>query len=135
MSMVSLLSDRAVQAFRARHGAMETWTSSDYDLYQDLLAKANMRRRPLRRLGRRARALALLAYVMPLYTLAELTNAVRGECWHRLELHLDVLDDRCSDAEDACYLAGDVVFVNRVGDFTDRYTDLVCRVSGHIETY
>ncbi|MEW1723878.1 hypothetical protein [Streptomyces sp. NPDC093109] len=132
MSMLSLLSGRAVRAFRRTHGDIESWTGDDFEVFQDLLTAAHTKPGPLRRLRLRARAVALLVYAMPLYAVAELTHAVRGDYWRRLDRHLDRLDDWCSVAEEACLRAGDQAFVTRAGDLTDRYTDAVCRASDRV---
>ncbi|TLQ38997.1 hypothetical protein [Streptomyces marianii] len=121
---------RVVRNFRKAHGGIETWSAEDFDVFQDLLAAAHTG--PLLRLRLRAQTLLAIAYAMPLYTLSELVNAVRGTYWDRLDRYLDRVDDRCSDAEEACTRAGDWAFVKRVGDLTDRFTDAVCRMADRL---
>ncbi|MFF1812733.1 hypothetical protein ACFVXW_27105 [Streptomyces sp. NPDC058251] len=77
----------------------------------------------------RTAALAVAIYLAPLYTVAELVHAVRGEEWHRIERHLDRTDDRLTVALATCLTAGDRGFVNWVADATERYTDAVCAVT------
>ncbi|MFJ9412506.1 hypothetical protein [Streptomyces sp. NPDC101393] len=122
---------RAIRRFREAHGATETWSAEDHARFQNLLIWAHQTG-PLTRLRLRAQALVLIAYALPLYTLAELTQAVRGQYWDRLESYIDRLDDQVQAAEERCVHAGDEPWVVRVGHVTDRVTDVVCRVAGHL---
>lgn len=123
---------RAIRRFRKAHGPMESWSAEDYERFQALLFCYPRQTGPMTRLRLRTQALALIAYALPFYTLAELIQAARGAYWVRLELYVDRLDDRVEAAEERCVHAGDEPWVVRVGHVTDRMTDAVCRIAGHL---
>ncbi|WP_327419654.1 hypothetical protein [Streptomyces sp. NBC_01233] len=122
---------RVVKNFCQEHGDMEGWTAEDFGLLYDLLIVAHAPG-PLRRLWLRAQVLAILAYAMPLYALAELVHAVRGSCWLPLEHHLDQVDERWTAASKVCAMASGRAFVARVADTGERITDATCRVTGRL---
>lgn len=63
----------------------------------------------LRARVRRARVLLTVAYIAPLYALAEIT-AVMGGGWWQVDIHLRRMDHKLTLAELACDEAGDYQF-------------------------
>lgn len=122
--------DRALE-FRQAHGDLETWDAVDFEVHENLalIALAARKSNPWARWTRRVLVLVAVAYAAVLYTVAELVHAARGEDWHRLEKHLDDVDDRLTKAEDACLAAGDHGFVTWLGDASDWFTDRVCALT------
>ncbi|MFF7954178.1 hypothetical protein [Streptomyces griseorubiginosus] len=78
---------------------------------------------------KRAVAVAAIAHLGSLYAVAELVHAIRGEEWHRLEVHLDRLDDRADNALAACTQAGDGAFATWLENTAMHGTDAVCAVT------
>jgi hypothetical protein len=131
-------------------GVRRGWTGADIDSFLVLVelgvdhparrVTRARRGRPVRRFCRavlrrpatRTAAVAVVAYAAPLYVLAEVLHAVRGTTWNALEHHLDRVDDRLTAVEDACDRAGDQVFAERLGAATDRFTDVVCRMTARL---
>jgi hypothetical protein len=122
-----------VRAFREAHGDPETWDAVDFEVHENLtlIAQAENSRRAAV-LTRRAKALVAVAYMAPLYALAEVVHAVRGADWHRLECHLDRVDDRLTAAEAACLAGGDTGFVEWLGNTTDHWTDTVSALTARL---
>lgn len=90
-------------------------------------------RAPLRgdtlKVKKRAAAVAVIAHLGSLYAVAELVHAIRGEEWHRLEDHLDRVDDRADHALAACTAAGDGDFATWLENTATRGTDAVGAVT------
>ncbi|MGW1364842.1 hypothetical protein ACWCQP_46505 [Streptomyces chartreusis] len=74
---------------------------------------------------KRAAATAAIAHLGSMYVVAELVHAIGGQEWHRLEKHLDGLDDRADVALDACRTAGDGEFADWLENTAMRGTDMV----------
>ncbi|MGK4578448.1 hypothetical protein [Kitasatospora sp. HPMI-4] len=126
---MSTLNTTHAQAFHAEHGDPTTWAAVDFEVHQNLaLMDRAARRERWRRPVRRAAALLLTAYVLPLYLLAEVVHQVRGFAWLPLDHHLDRVDDRFAAIEQSGIRAGDQAFVERLGAAVDRVTDKVSRL-------
>ncbi|MCL7370421.1 hypothetical protein [Streptomyces ardesiacus] len=81
---------------------------------------------------KRAAAVAAIAHLGSLYAVAELVHAIRGEEWHRLEDHLDRVDERADNALSACTAAGDGTFAAWLNDTAIRGTDVVGAVTARL---
>lgn len=81
---------------------------------------------------KRAAAVAAMVHLGSLYAVAELVHAIRGKEWHRLENHLDGLDERADNALSACKAAGDGTFAVWLGDTATRVADVVGAVTARL---
>ncbi|MFC9223171.1 hypothetical protein ACFT8W_21000 [Streptomyces hygroscopicus] len=81
----------AVEKFVQEHGDLETWSSVDWEVYQNLTEIA-VAHGPIggrrQKAGRRTAAVAVVAYALALYAVTELMSAIRGPQPTRLDFHL-----------------------------------------------
>ncbi|MEU8828804.1 hypothetical protein [Streptomyces sp. NPDC048636] len=112
---------------------METWTSEEHTLFQDLLSAAHGQRRPSSRSLRRIKILALVAYAMPLYVADELISIVRGSYWDRLTRHVDRVDSRYVTVSRGCLRAGDYRFVARVEVVAEELVEAMYQVRRRLD--
>ncbi|MGW2181250.1 hypothetical protein ACWCXX_24755 [Streptomyces sp. NPDC001732] len=124
---------RDVRAFRQDNGPITAWPADRFEVYLDLIRIARAARwHRLRTTERRVKVLAAVAYIAPLYVLAELVEAVRGRTWWQLEGHLDRVDSRFAFALVALDQAGDHNFTAMVTRAIDRITSTVGRLTARI---
>ncbi|MFJ2589740.1 hypothetical protein [Streptomyces sp. NPDC087538] len=135
MSTGTLYSRRRadVRRFRDANGDITGWSADRFEIYLDLIRVARIARwHWLRTIGRRTGVLAAVAYITPLYVLAELTGTWRGEMWQRLDAHLWRMDRKLTAAELVCGRAGDHAFIALVTRAIDRITSTVGRLTARI---
>lgn len=118
-----------IKEFTQSHGAMETWSAEDFDVFQNLLLASHRAS-----YWQRAKAIALLACMTPLYVVESLRDAFGGpasylSAWSR---HLDRMDIALCTAEDACLAEGDLLFVQRLNRFAQRVEDVVLRSAARL---
>ncbi|MFH8520253.1 hypothetical protein ACH4CE_35320 [Streptomyces gelaticus] len=124
---------RDVHEFRQDNGPITAWPADRFEVYLDLIRIAQAARwHRLRTTERRVKVLAAVAYIAPLYALAELAGAVRGGTWWQLEAHLDRADSRFAFALVERDQAGDHDFTDMVTRATNRITSTVGRLTARI---
>ncbi|MEU5163369.1 hypothetical protein AB0G74_27685 [Streptomyces sp. NPDC020875] len=114
-------------------GPVETWTSTDFEVFENLTAiarAASPYRGPVRR---RAAAVTVFGYATGLYAVALLVRAVRGQRAPRLEGHLDaVVAGPLADAERRLRAAGDGLFRLRVEQTGRRVIGAIDRTAARL---
>ncbi|MFH8620130.1 hypothetical protein ACH4E8_34320 [Streptomyces sp. NPDC017979] len=108
----------AVEQFRREHGDVETWSTVDLEVYQNLLEIA-LAHGPIGGLGarayRRTTAVAVIAYAAVLYAVTTLASAIRGPRTTWLDYHLAyVLVGPGRRADDRLRYGGDLLIRQRI---------------------
>ncbi|MGW1037874.1 hypothetical protein ACWD4Z_37520 [Streptomyces antibioticus] len=108
----------AVEQFRQEHGDIDSWSSVDWEVHQNLVDIAlfhgpigNRRARA----ARRTAAASVFAYVFVLYAVTEVVSAIRGPQRTRLAIHLGYIASGPARRADArLHYSGDLRFRQQI---------------------
>lgn len=108
----------AVEQFRQEHGDVDSWSSADWEVHQNLMEIAlahgpigNLRAR----VARRTMAAGVFAYAFVLYAVTEVMSAIRGPQMTRLGFHLAyVVSGPARRADDRLHYSGDLRFRQQI---------------------
>ncbi|WP_055523177.1 hypothetical protein [Streptomyces graminilatus] len=109
----------AVEKFVQEHGDVETWSSVDWEVHQNLTEIA-VAHGPIgsrrQKVSRRTAAVAVLTYAMVLYAVTEIVSAIRGpRVMTELDYHLNnVIAGPLARAEDCLRFSGDLLVRQRI---------------------
>ncbi|MFI1568495.1 hypothetical protein ACH4ZX_36670 [Streptomyces sp. NPDC020490] len=125
-----------IERFRQDHGDVTTWSSVDWEVHQNLVEIA-LAHGPVGSLRHKARrrtvAVALFAYIVALYTVAELASAVRGQQHTRVDDHLErVGRGPLVRAENRLRYGGDLLFRQQIERFGRRAVGAVDRLAARL---
>ncbi|MBZ3918119.1 hypothetical protein [Streptomyces acidiscabies] len=126
----------AVEQFRQEHGDVDSWSSVDWEVHQNLMEIA-VAHGPIGGLrataGRRAVAVVVFGYAFVLYAVTELTSAIRGPQPTRLVFHLARVGrgPGCR-ADDRLRYSGDLRFRQQIIRLAVRGTGAVDRMSARL---
>ncbi|MFD8415435.1 hypothetical protein ACFV2Q_27355 [Streptomyces sp. NPDC059650] len=133
--MTALMSDKvaAIERFRNARGPIETWTSADFDAFQNLTEVA-LASRPvggfIRTARRRTVTLAVVGYAFALYLVTGLVHALRGTPWTRLQQHLEAIaQGPVARVDTELRRVGDLMFWLRVEHVGHLAADAVDRLT------
>ncbi len=126
----------AVEKFVQEHGDVETWSSVDWEVHQNLTEIA-LAHGPIgsrrQKAGRRATAVVVFGYAFVLYAVTELVSAIRGPQPMRLHFHLArVGRGPGRRADDRLRYSGDLVFRQQVIRVALRSGEAVDRLAARL---
>jgi len=126
----------AVEKFVQEHGDVETWSSVDWEVHQNLTEIA-VAHGPIgsrrQKAGRRAAAVVVFGYAFALYAVTELMSAIRGPQATWLDFHLTRVGRGPGlRTDDRLRYSGDFVFRQQVIRVAIRGTSAVDRLAARL---